>query len=636
VTVAYSGFEPACVRVTASNPDGTSRRTTDVPVPDGSREGQLLVAVFREPAWGRAQTLQVSAEAHELDCEGPVVAYDSRDVGAPEGQTREATLALAATDADQDRYVASPAGRDCADGDPSRHPGAAEVCDGLDQDCNGQTDETFALDAGCDGGGCEGRTRCSGDGSGVICVAVGTLDWYPDLDMDGWGDTAAPSLSCSRPTGAHVRDAGDCDDMDDRTYPGAPELCDGKANGCQGAVDQGFNVDAGCTSQFGCSGVIACQADGGAACLVTGGGTLHPDQDEDGAGAAGTPVCGTPDGSFVANQDDCDDGDPFTALGFPEICDRRDNDCDGVADRVVTDGGNPCPPSPAWVDKNIGGGGHQGRGIWSWTDGGVWAVTLGDRMEFKRPGDSAFTARDCAGDWQAVWADPADGHAYAVGLGAKMVRNTGSACFDRSSISGTPTEPSGIVGFGSAPSLDLYVVGLAGDTARWDGGAGVQALGSTNARLVDVHGTSPDVMFAVGLRTSTPREPRIYRFVPPASWAAETLPAPVEASSASVEGVHVVSPRLAYAVTDAGHVLRWNGQAWDTHPSPDAGPLRAVLAFGTSSVFALSPTALWEWDGGSWGRILSGTGDPMYDLHGTNPADIWVVGDEGDVHHWPQ
>ena len=74
---------------------------------------------------------------------------------------------------------------DCNDGDASVYPGATEVCDGVDNDCNGQIDEGF------------------------------------DNDNDGW-------TTCD----------GDCDDTDASINPGAPEDCDdGLDNDCDGTVD---------------------------------------------------------------------------------------------------------------------------------------------------------------------------------------------------------------------------------------------------------------------------------------------------------------------------------------------------------------------------------------------------------------
>jgi hypothetical protein len=109
------------------------------------------------------------------------------------------------TDLDGD---GSPAGADCDDADPAISPAAEEVCDGVDNDCDGQVDEDLSS------------------------------EWFPDADDDGFGALGDPVLACTRPEG-HVPTPADCDDADPQAWPGAPELCDGVDTDCDGIPDPG-------------------------------------------------------------------------------------------------------------------------------------------------------------------------------------------------------------------------------------------------------------------------------------------------------------------------------------------------------------------------------------------------------------
>ena len=212
-------------------------------------------------------------------------------------------------------------GDDCDDGDAAVHPGAAEVCDGLDDDCDGEVDEGFDLDG-------DGFTSCDGDcddddpgvhpGSDEYCNGIdddcdGVIDeedaldawtWYIDVDGDGYGNVAVTLVACDQPLN-FVADATDCDDAAADRHPGAFETCDGEDDDCDGIVDEGA-VDAG---------------------------VWHADLDGDGHGDpdAPTEAC-TPPPDHVADATDCDDSDADIHPGADEYCNGVDDDCDGEVD----------------------------------------------------------------------------------------------------------------------------------------------------------------------------------------------------------------------------------------------------------------------------------------------------------------
>ncbi len=105
-------------------------------------------------------------------------------------------------------------GEDCADGEAAIRPGAMEICNRLDDDCDGRVDE-------------EGATP-----------------FYADADRDGYGDAArVVATGCRAPAGT-TADATDCDDGDASVSPGAREICDGDDETCDARSDEGCPTGA--------------------------------------------------------------------------------------------------------------------------------------------------------------------------------------------------------------------------------------------------------------------------------------------------------------------------------------------------------------------------------------------------------
>ncbi len=108
-----------------------------------------------------------------------------------------------------DGYVDNPG--DCDDGQPAIHPSATEVCNGIDDDCDGMTDEDL------------------------------NQTYYADNDGDGYGDPLSPITACLASPGV-VLDSTDCDDTNAAINPAAVDICDGLDNNCDGAVDNGTDT----------------------------------------------------------------------------------------------------------------------------------------------------------------------------------------------------------------------------------------------------------------------------------------------------------------------------------------------------------------------------------------------------------
>ena len=176
-------------------------------------------------------------------------------------------------DEDGDGY---PSDQDCNDLDAVIYPGAEEICDGIDNNCDGAIDE------------------------GV------TTTYFEDDDGDGFGNPDQRNDACQISDG-WVITGNDCDDTDDGTYPGAAERCDDIDNDCDGAIDEEVNSE------------------------------WFADTDDDGFGDPENWVeeCDPPSG-YVSNASDCDDNAPSAYPGATEICDDIDNDCDGETDEGLT------------------------------------------------------------------------------------------------------------------------------------------------------------------------------------------------------------------------------------------------------------------------------------------------------------
>lgn len=181
---------------------------------------------------------------------------------------------------------------DCDDDDPDIHPGVTEICDLVDNNCDGIIDEDF------------------------------TTEWYADSDEDGYAG-GEPTVSCLQPPGL-VADTSDCNDGDATIHPDASEVCNGIDDDCDGTLDEGYP-----------------------------GRDWYQDYDNDkwGSDEVHINACQPPPntGIWLSRGGDCNDQDSLINPSAQELCDHIDNDCNDQVDDDAID-------QPTWYDDNDGDG----------------------------------------------------------------------------------------------------------------------------------------------------------------------------------------------------------------------------------------------------------------------------------------
>ncbi len=236
---------------------------------------------------------------------------------------------------------------DCDDNNAAINPGAVELCNGMDENCNNLIDEdieifTYYLDADNDGFGdintpldtcqnfapatyVDNNWDCNDNNAAINPDALEACDdvdnncnnelneglnlytYFLDSDMDTFGDPNSPIDTCLSfaPVG-YVMNGEDCDDNNSNIHPQAIEICDGFDNNCSGVIDGGLPV----FTYF-----------------------LDTDGDSYGDDAFPLETCETitPNG-YASNNQDCDDNNADINPGASEACDGIDNDCNTLID----------------------------------------------------------------------------------------------------------------------------------------------------------------------------------------------------------------------------------------------------------------------------------------------------------------
>ncbi len=260
-----------------------------------------------------------------------------------------------------------------------------ERCDGADDDCDGRVDEGFDVGAACDGvGACgagtrecaaDGAARCSTDFGGSAdasgpercdgadddCDGVADEDFTVGVACEGVGACGAGRTEC----GADGRLVCSTDPGGSMTGARA-EACNRADDDCDGRVDEGTGVGAGCPAVGACgAGVLECAADGRAVCSTAPGASADEsapeacngvDDDCDGRSDEGFGVGSACDGvgACGAGVVECDgaaarcstDVGGTADASAPEACNGVDDDCDGAVDDGGACGGDTCLTAP--------------------------------------------------------------------------------------------------------------------------------------------------------------------------------------------------------------------------------------------------------------------------------------------------
>ena len=208
---------------------------------------------------------------------------------------------------------------DCNDNNAAFKPGATEVCNGIDDNCNGQIDE------------------------GLL------ITYYRDADSDGYGDPLVTTQACSAPSG-YVTDNTDCDDTNNQIHPGTTEICNDVDDNCNNAIDE--ENAPGCIAYY-----------------------LDMDKDTYGVDQSKCLCAGS--GDYIATRNgDCNDADANIHPGATEICNGIDDDCNGLVDDGLTAPTQSCTIGVG-ACATTGTQSKTCNGISGWSEYGACSATAG-------------------------------------------------------------------------------------------------------------------------------------------------------------------------------------------------------------------------------------------------------------------
>jgi hypothetical protein len=326
------------------------------------------------------------ASSYGNDYEDPEASCDGLDNDCDDQTDEDLTaelcdLQLGVCNGSTKRCGGSSGWLDCDASDYGGSYEAAEtLCDGLDNDCDDQTDEDCPCNPGetqaCGTGKCAGTQTCEAGGNWGACDGPSPDPSEScnniDDDCDGTTDEDLTAPACALQSGVCSGSVQTCGGAagwqacDAATYGNDYEAdeasCDGLDNDCDDSTDEALTGSACPLQQGVCAGSTqACSGGSWQACDASSYGNDYEatetscdslDNDCDGTTDDDCPctpndtqTCSSNEGECVEGTQTCDAGGTWGAcdgtLPREETCDGLDNDCDTQTDEDLT--GLPCP-----------------------------------------------------------------------------------------------------------------------------------------------------------------------------------------------------------------------------------------------------------------------------------------------------
>ncbi|WP_163870753.1 putative metal-binding motif-containing protein [Myxococcus eversor] len=669
VIIKYTkGFHKGCFRVVAQDLVNTSLPPLTSSVePRADRddvEGGPFVAVGVLQKEGWSNRINVKVTVHEEPCaeNGKEVATQNRDLTLPgEGVSKDAfTMQFDTPDADDDGFLPEDkGGTDCGDNDRERNIKFAEVCDNKDNNCKEGVDEGF------------------------------DKSWY--LDDDGDGVPRGPDFvsSCLPPNNKYKHYAAsgpfDCRDSGAdaaKMFPGNIEKCDNLDNDCDNVVDNNFPA-RGVTCNSECGGETVCSGDGNAVvCSRDPGRYYYRDADGDGDGdSSATAVLKCQDqpldpGYVLNNHGDCDDFDPAARSSFAEVCDAIDNNCDGTVDNntAVACGGT----LKDVVNHHVGGANHDWRTVSTGPSGyPVWIAGRGGKLAVRRTANSKFesfsfgdgtgtppdeslpaNSNTCGNtNWTVSWVN-SNGTVFLGGEGGLLAIHTGdtAAACGTGALTVDSDNLTGMVGFEVGGVTTIYLTDSSGRLIKWVVGGNPQHVlvhDSMNFNAYGVHGLSESFLLVSGgssggdvgqaFLSYTNSNPSLLHSTHPNN------------GDGNANAVWMGRADKACAVGDGGLAWRWDGsttwnQAESSGTTVDFSSV--VMRYDAQNLANPLNDQCYIVDKGSNGKLRRLTpfgwakpldllpsnraNVPLRDIAITATGNLWIVGDDGRVFHYPE